>query len=487
MNRFLTACLTLAAGIAIGWIAVPMIKRAPVISVQEELVQASRVLDPEQQALDVRAAFAKADAAGIKALANYVEDLANRRPDIPLREEFLRRWGEVAPKEAFAYLGPNAKPRDLQAVLTAWGRTDPDGAAESFQPSENDQTESLRANARALLAGLAEADIEKAIRFADRCSLADLDRLEFKYSPFPSSPSFDPSGYYQEAFDAWVQRDPATAFEVIITLRSPKVREQALNELFHTWHYDNPKASQAAADRFWKEALSSNHSGDLPMNPGLMETLANHLGELTGKEAYERAFQITDPDLRRVAIEYALAGWKGWDGENLPAVADFIVNTWRSFHDGTADGKGAITTATEWTARELIRKEDDLGKAVAFLEKLPAGTAREAAVEGILSGWSWSPEKQFMFSAWIDALPPSRHQDIAVAKLISKVPDQSPAKALDMAANIEDSTLRAASLASVGARFIPKHQGGTKAFDLEEWARDYPEIMKELRAAGGNH
>ena len=52
---------------------------------------------------------------------------------------------------------------------------------------------------------------------------------------------------------------------------------------------------------------------------------------------------------------------------------------------------------------------------------------------------------------------------------------------MDMAATIDDPTLRAEALAHVGARFISKEEGGDMAFDVRKWMSQNPKIGKELR------
>lgn len=334
MNRIVTGTLTLVLGIAIGWFAAPVEEAPPVNvhpskpapkshlrtrggspsgdtanltmkvtgphanTVRRKLAEAGAILNAERRVLAVRTALADAEAADMEALGDDVGDLADRRPDIPLREEFLRRWGELEPLKALAYLGPDASLADRVLVLTAWGRTAPDEAAGSFQLPEMDLPDASRKEARALLAGIAEADAVKALRFADRLALADLDRLEFKPSSFPVNPSFRPAGSYQESVDSWIRQHPAEAFEVMLTLQSPKVREQALNELFHGWAYRDPQASQAAADRLWEHSQQQSDPAEPIIGPELMKTLSQEYGEVNGGEAFERAFSVEDPDLR---------------------------------------------------------------------------------------------------------------------------------------------------------------------------------------------
>jgi hypothetical protein len=484
--------LALAVGVAIGWFAATTGKNSvspgkPVADqVLRKLADAGEILDAEQREMAVGAAFADATATDMETLADPVMKLSLRRPDMSIREDFLRRWGELAPRNALAYLGSDSPIRDRATVFSAWGRTDPDGAAESFHPERKELSDDSRAEARALLAGIAEVDAVKAIRFADRYSLAGLTRLEFKIGFSMGHPSGEPSGSYQEAIDKWIRNDPAGAFEEMITLKSTEVREQALNELFFfEWPHRDPEASKAAAIRLRE---SAQLDGD-PLFPfhsiALVETLARNFGKLNGAKAYEQAISLSDPDQRLAALKAALQGWTEWGEERLPAVADFVAMRLDSDAKASAEAE-LLVHAAEWIAGWITESgENDEGivKAAAWMEKLPPGDARDAAIRGILSAWSWLPEQQTKLDHWADGLPPSRQRDIAVATRVKKASEKEPARAMDLAATIENPALRAEALADAGARFVSKDEGGTSPFDIRKWMSQNPEIGEELRAA----
>jgi len=492
-NRIATWILALVAGVAIGWFAAPMGETSGSpdepgsAQVFRELARAGDVIDTEQRAMAVRAAFAGAEAAEMETLADSVMKLADRRPDMALREDFLRRWGELNPRKALAYIEPGTPFRDRAPVLTAWGRTDPDGAAGSFSPAEKELSDDSRAEARAILAGIAEADAVKAILFADRFALADLTRLEYKPTNFPSNPSFEPSSSYQRAINLWLQHDPAGAFEVMVALKSERVREQALHELFSEWPYQNPQASQAAADRLWESAKPEGDSRVPLQSLDLVRALARNHGKLNGVEAYDRAIGLSDPEQRPAALKAALEGWTDWGKERLPAVADFVAMRLNSDGITTAESE-LLVHAAGYTAGWLTENggnDEGIVKAAAWLGKLPPGDARDAAIRGITSAWSWLPEQQKKLAAWADTLPPSHVRDFAVATFVKRISEKEPARAMDMAAIIADPALRADALAHVGARFVSKEEGGGKAFDVRKWMLQNPEFGEELRAAAG--
>jgi hypothetical protein len=491
-SRIATGTLAMVAGMAIGWFAASTEKTSVSFDkpgsgqVLRKLVEAGEIIDAEQRVLAVRAAFADSKAAEVEALADPVMKLAERRPDMKLREEFLHRWGELAPQRALAYLGSESPPGERAPVFTAWGRTDPDGAAESFRPADKELSDDSQAEARALLAGIAEADAVKAIRFADRFALAALTRLEFKPGFSLGHPSGEPSGSYQKAIDNWIRHDPVGAFEVMISLKSIRVREQALNELFFfEWPYRDREASHAAAMRLLERAQLEGDSRVPFHSIALVETLARNYGELNGAKAYEQAVGLSDPTQRLASVKAALNGWKGLREEHLPAVADFVAMRLNSDAKASAEPE-MLVHAAEWTAGWLTengRNDEGMVKAADWMEKLPVGDARDAAIRGIVSALSWLPEQQKKLEKWANALPPSHQKDIAVATCVTKISEKEPARAMDMAATIKDSTLRAEALAHVGARFISKEEGGTKVFDVRKWMSENPKIGEELRAA----
>lgn len=492
-SKFATGTLAIVAGMAIGWFAAPTEKPTAITDkpsstpVLEKLVEAGRIVDQEQLVLAVRAAFADCKAAELEDLADSVMKLAARRPDMNLREEFLRRWGGLAPQKALAFLGSASLPHERATVLTAWGKADPDGVAKSFRPVEKELTDDFQAVARALLAGIAEADPIKAIRFADRFALADLTRLEFKIVPYLGHPTYAPSGSYQKAIDNWIRHDPSGAFEVMISLGSTNVREQALNELFSVWPYREAVASHAAALRLLERTQLEGDSRVPLQSITLVETLARKVGKFDGLKAYERVLGLSDPHQRLAAVKATLEGWTDYGKEHLPAVADFVAMRLNSDAKASSEHE-MMVHAAEWTARWLTEDgENDEGmvKAAAWMEKLPAGDARDAAMRGIGSAFSWLPEQLTKFETWANALPPSRQKDVAVATCVARISEKEPARAMDLAATIEDPTLRAGALARVGSRFIPKEEIGTKAFDVRKWMLENPEIAEELRAARG--
>jgi hypothetical protein len=492
-NSIVKASLALVVGVAIGWFMAPTgensVSSAKLGSAQvlSKLAEAGEIIDAEQREMAVRLAFSTAKAAEMETLADPVMKLAERRPDMDIREEFLNRWGELAPRNALTYLGSASPISQRELVLTAWGRTEPDDAAESFRPDEKKLSDDSRAEARALLAGIAVADPVKAIRFADRYSLAALTRLEFKnMGGAIVNPSFEPSGSYQEAIARWIRHDPAAAFDVMLTLKSTKVRDQALNELFFfEWPNQNPEASQAAAIRLWERAQLAGDSRITFHSIELLETLARNYGKLNGAKAYEQAISLSDPDQRLAALKSALDGWKGWDNENLPAVADFIETQLKAETKISAESE-VLVHAAGWTAGWLTENgenDEGIAKAATWMEKLPPGEARDAATREIVSAWSWLPEQQKKLAEWANALPPSRQKDVAVAACVTKISKKEPARAMEMAATIADPALRAEALAHVAAPFVSKEEGGTKAFDVREWMSQNPRVREELKAA----
>ena len=92
-------------------------------------------------------------------------------------------------------------------------------------------------------------------------------------------------------------------------------------------------------------------------------------------------------------------------------------------------------------------------------------------------------EKQKKLETWANALPPSHQRDAAVAACVEEISHKEPARAINMAATIENPTLRAEALAQVGARCFSKEEGGDKVFDVQKWMRENHKLAMELQAA----
>lgn len=446
-SSVIRGALALATGVAIGWFASPSWEIPDQPSkdlILQELADAGEVIDAEQRSMAVKAAFSETSAAEMEAVVDSVMKLAARRPDVGIREEFLSRWGTLAPRKALAYLGTDSLPSERATVLTAWGKTDPDGAAGSFRPAEKELSDNSLAEARALLAGFAEADAIKAIRFADRFALADLTRLEFNYTSGIVSPSFEPYGSYEEAIDKWIRRDPEEAFDVMLSLKTTKVREQALNELLVEWPYRNEDASRAAELRLRESLLTDGDPMITFQSKSIFGSLARFLGE-----------------------DYITSRWEG--GNHTPFEAEML------------------SLATEWTAKWLTERVENgkgIAQATAWMKKLPPGDARAAVIRGIATGWPWQQQPQEELVTWASTLPTALQKDIAIAAFAKNLSRSETARALELAATVADPALRADALAHIAAPFVPKDEGGKMSFNVRKWIRQNPEIAELLKAAG---
>ena len=452
-SSHINGALAIVAGVAIGWFAsstreiTATSARPRNDQILRKLADAGEVIDAEQRAMAIKSAFSETNSADMEALVDFVMKLAARRPDMGMREEFLSRWGTLAPRKALAYLGTESLPSERAAVLTSWGKSDPDSAAESFRPAEKELSGNSLAEARALLAGIAEADAVKAIRFADRFALADLTRVDFEVimNIGFGSPSFRPSGSYQEAIDKWINRDPEAAFDVMVSLKSTKVREQALNELLMIdgLPHQNPEESEMALLRLRESVLTGDPNVTF-QRKYFMGSLARFLGE-----------------------DFIAMRWE--NGTQTPFEAEMLV------------------LATEWTARSLTENSENdevAAKASAWMEKLPPGDARAAVIRGIATAWSWQPEQQEKLLKWASALPSAHQKDIAIATFVKNMSGEETARALELAATIAEPALRADGLAHVAAPFVSEEEGGTMAFDVRKWMNQNPEIGELLKAVG---
>lgn len=491
-NKITTGTLALIAGVAIGWLATPepqslapSEKHTPDL-ILKQLTKAGEIIDQDQKVSAVQATLNNITAPDLEKIAPSIYELSLHRPDMRIREKFLTSWGTHAPLKALAYSELNPHYGDRSIILKAWARANPESAIKHFQPSDKELKGENLEDALALLGGIAETDPTKAILFAEQYHLAQLTRLEIKSSPFAHHPSIQPEGSYQIAIERWMVQHPESAFKLINSLQSIKVREQAMNELFYTgWGYDNPKPELEAILQLWDQAQEGNENHKPFHSISLIETLATNLSGHDLSLAFQRALNLINPEQRLAAIRSVLYAqkWNHSQKNSLTDLADFIAARLTSDEITTIETT-LLPKATAMLAQWITEADDGgIEKATTWIESLPAGKVRNASYKGIMSAWSWLPEKQKELVLWADSLPPSHQRDTAITACVEEISHKEPARAINLAATIENPTLRAEALAQVGARCFSKEEGGDKVFDLQKWIRKNPKLAMELQAA----
>ena len=390
-----------------------------------------------------RSLFATLGSSELKRLAQRIEKVSTKIEEEEgweensgwiLASEFYRRWGEVAPKEALAFLGEHESywAGLRETVYTSWARTDPDAAAAAYDPAlERQYSSELK---EALLEGLSSADPEKALRFADsqRWCHATLFTPEHdseahaRYSTawelLAYVPVEAPSDPFGLAMHSWIQRDPEAAFGAMLSLKYDLLKQATLAALFSNWLLRDPDAALAASSRIEDRSLcemtihtameayllrqpqealyrilaispfedEATDSGNRPLpfrfcdtmptrtsdRMGLVSEAAAAMGVRDGRKAWDIAAMIEDDNARAAALGGALAGWLILDTDGAAAFAR------EGIRHGSFDVPGGAdfpAYAARIVAKMLAQR--DFEKAKAWAEALPSGPLQDGAIK----------------------------------------------------------------------------------------------------------
>ncbi|MFT5906796.1 MAG: hypothetical protein ACI9E1_002408, partial [Cryomorphaceae bacterium] len=381
-------------------------------------------------------------------------------------------------------------------------------------------------------------------RYSTRLDLLQYVSVELPYHTFGA------------ALYSWFHRDPKGALKEILTLKYDALKNTSLNALFANWFMFDPDTAEASLKKIPDLALreSTTHvamqaylflhpreaferiiktpkysdeedpdysitdPGD-PFNDGhplpwdycdttntishtrkeLISEAGVSLGILMGKEAWIRALKIEDRYIRVAALGGALAGWLVHD---LEEAAEFAATgiTYHSFIDlsGNDFPKFAACLVSKYLAKQ------DFQQATKWVEALPAGSLREAAIKTAaevrldkvwhtaLYDKSGYPhifqEAQIRGSTpvmeWLTSLPPSKGRDLATSSLVFRLRDHDdPTSALKWAATINDKRLRRLMFESLAKEIFSPKQGQYDAvdFDFATWASAHPKLATEMK------
>lgn len=287
-NRRTRLVILLAAGIALGWTARTIPRgHAPVggettgpwsdhrvpgpeeprtgtsgvvlETIMEQLAATVRHGNKEDRRQAARGVFAELEAADLTLLRAHVEQFSEDMEDgWFVADEFYRRWGELAPREALEFLKSHESywAGMEESVWSAWARTDPNAAMAAYDPAMEGQYS--RQLQEAVLEGLSAADPAKALRFADAQEMGhdgiftpgNRDGIREGFSAtrglleyVPVERPRDPFGL---ALYSWIHRDSEAAFKAMLPLQHDTLRRASLNALFSNWMVRDPDAALAA-------------------------------------------------------------------------------------------------------------------------------------------------------------------------------------------------------------------------------------------------
>ncbi|MES2659082.1 MAG: hypothetical protein V4689_10730 [Verrucomicrobiota bacterium] len=406
----------------------------------EELAETLTHGNDEEQGKAAHALFAKLEAADMRRLRQRVDKVSmeiGEKEDYGwiLSNEFYRRWGDVAPREALEFLREHEPywAGMPEAVYFGWARTDPDAAVAAYDPKlEGQYSRTLQ---EAILKGLSAVDPGKALSFAD----AQGHRIGFDIRPDNDDdararysatwellnyvPVETPADPFARSIHTWILRDPESALAAMLALKNDSLKEDTLGALFSNWLLRDPDAALVAIsrieDRYLREAtihramqayllrhpwealerilkippfedesepvklgkrpLPDRFYGTTPTltldRMGLVSEAAAAMGAKDGRRAWDVAATIKDDNARAAALGGALAGWLIQDTDGATGFAKEGI---RSGSFDSPGGPDFASFAARLVAKRLAQR--DFQHATAWVEALPSGPLRDGAI-----------------------------------------------------------------------------------------------------------
>jgi hypothetical protein len=247
-------------------------------------------------------------------------------------------------------------------------------------------------------------------------------------------------------FRAWAKFDPKTAFQMALNFAHKSQSWTALTAVFDGV---DPKDSMIVVESLQHIApglLSGEMAQSLlltalpkwasidgagaaawldkfggEVSPAVWKAVAETWGRLDPAAALAWVEKQPNPNLRDSQIDGVLTGWVKSD---LPAAAQYA----REHLDGTIKSETRVAHA----ANQLAAK--DPKAAIAYIESLPEGTAKQLAQT--MAAASWAYNDPVAAAAWVSSLPPDG-QGAAAVTLVAQWAPQDPRAAMDWVATLQ--------------------------------------------------
>jgi hypothetical protein len=381
----------------------------------------------------------------IPPLVNFLAKPAHPQVIESLLPGLLRRWAEVNPADAWAYVQKVAVPGNRapleQAVLYGWGKRDLAAAIEMIRRQPNGLPKQRYIGA--LLAEVAGRDPAAALAVAAAWPV-DAKTLQFT------------------VLQRWAARDPAATVAALAA--GPQKPPELLAIIAQCWLRRDPASAVA-----WMKSL-----------PGL-----NPFGR--DKEKVLAALALASPALsaqflaglpagalRNECLRIMVAAMSGYD---FHAAAAWLAG----FPDGAGKRAAQLVLIRQWA-------EFDARAAIAYYASLPAGASQRTALEMITQ--LWAPAEPRAAAAWALGLPP-KSRDASVPIVIAMWAREDPAAAAAWAASWPASQAQTNALLNIARTWVWGNSPAAAAWvaqfkdgDLKEkaacslardWARRDPE------------
>jgi hypothetical protein len=353
------------------------------------------------------------------------------------QRELLEHWSQLEPRAALAAsltLKSGSWGRDaVGLVLGNWSAKEPEAALAWVRQSSS----------ASLLGPRLAQVLPQVARTDPRAALAAVSEIESKGSR---------QAALARVVKEWAAKDPAAAAGYLTNF-PPRQRPGFIKSIAEAWARQNPEAAVEWAQSRTDESERMNAlSGAFAALAETAPTRAAALfSGLEGTKADLRAFNVNDLSRKWAASDLAAASdWaKGLSDASLRAAAvsgvlehwleldprgaaDFAVSVrdgaeqlnsplaWRhTFGPGLPlshdERLGAIVSA--WSQRDWQAASD-------WVNQLPAGGARDAALKGLCQGLAASqPEKA---AAFVASMPPGSAQSEAAADVVNRWAQQDP-------------------------------------------------------------
>ena len=322
-------------------------------------------------------------------------------------DRFFERWGredaETAMAKAVEFRAATDNPDAILGVIDAWSRTDPKAAVAWIDKHADKEIQHFAV-----------------VRMAREWGRVDpVAAAEFVLGRRGEDSDYSLMG---QVLGQWVDTDLAAAVEWVEAIADPEQRAEIQKMLID--HARGSDDHETALD-FALKSLMGN-----PGNRHMQEAVAKHAWWQLAQNDPQAAFvwaeeHLTDPDLRQDFDRHILREW-----------------IWRQ-PDEAARRLGDFATANEGTYTHAARSwaRSDLEASRAWLDELPAGENRDAAMLGVAEGWL--SKDRAAAGEWIGGFPAGETRDQLVGRQARATMDVKDIQnSIDIASGISDPFLR---------------------------------------------
>ncbi|HEV2692175.1 MAG TPA: hypothetical protein VG347_04705 [Verrucomicrobiae bacterium] len=297
-------------------------------------------------------------------------------------------------------------------------------------------------------AGLDEDQLHSLNELADQIPVPEIPATLNASSVILVDPQLnDLRGYFQrQLLDTWTKTNASAAFDWSCQLTNITFRQSALEATVPAIAAANPTNTLARLNGLKPVPGESAYTA-------LFQSWAAQ----DPQSAIDQRQQIPDHDAGGQVLSAILATWAGQKPdaavnwlETQPDSAALPAGTWRNlmiadlFDVWSAKDINAATTACQllpegiakekaWEAVLAQRIQKDPASAAQYVTNLPAGDARQTAIEALCTSWDDTNAL-----AWAQSLPATTERNSATDRVVANVATKDPQTASQLAARLPD-------------------------------------------------